>query len=394
MRREEAARRALSASQRLAKQMESKVEHDLAGDTTRPSTQAGNVEGGQSSTLQPTPNANVPGGPPPTVGFNSVQSPPVSGVRPPPPTPEVPASPPPESVPNVSPTNIGRILSDVIDSLPKGMTFSLGESMFKPGSKRNLLYLEELAKERASSSKKLVAGDTNKPMSPDERQQRNASFKRMSFEVAESTSTPGSPGPATDSPRRTLIGPSLYSRGRPEPQAYRPAPAAKCPTLPSPQKTSQATYIPPHLQPVPPHLRENTQSNTAKAVISDPSQSAKLLDNDVKPNDPVAYPGLASAAVKINVENTVADPLSLEKIKYEADLQSPELPSVKASPVSNVHASPITNPGTSVGPNAASPEAPADAVEASSADGALCPATPKSEERSCASTFITFLRFP
>jgi hypothetical protein len=121
---------------------------------------------------------------PSVVAPSTVKSPDPRGLVPPPSTPNKPAKPSTsESPPELSSYEIAKIIRDAIDNLPPGSLVPLEESMFAPGSKRNLEYKASLGREQAAGKRDPTSLDKRRQLSPATPKARDGSLLNMSSHI-------------------------------------------------------------------------------------------------------------------------------------------------------------------------------------------------------------------
>lgn len=122
-----------------------------------------------------------------------LSSPDPHGLVPPPSTPEKPATPSTlETTQDLSNYEIAKIIRDAIDNLPPGSLVPLGESMFAPGSKRNLAYKASLRKEQAAGKQSPTSFNKHKQQLPlAASKETDGSLTNMSSHNAGSAKKPG-----------------------------------------------------------------------------------------------------------------------------------------------------------------------------------------------------------
>lgn len=121
-----------------------------------------------------------------------------------------------ESLPDIPSYEISQIISDAIDNLPPGSLQPLEESMFAPGSKRNIEYKAACKAGKNSSSRMSVAGKAKVPGWNDpeclteakKSDQTGVTFSNRFSPLA----SPGSLDGISQATQKSLIGPGLYSK--------------------------------------------------------------------------------------------------------------------------------------------------------------------------------------
>ncbi len=150
-------------------------------------------------------------------------SPDPKGLVPPHSTPERPVTTSPESAtdsrPHLQSYEISQIISDAIDNLPPGSLLSLEESIFAPGSKRNLEH-RAASQGRVSGGKPQVGGRSDVYQSKDNKLGQTGLIHDNPYApLANMGNAENFPPPA----QKSLIGPGLYARhGRSKPKEIDP----------------------------------------------------------------------------------------------------------------------------------------------------------------------------
>ena len=120
-----------------------------------------------------------------------------------------------DSLPELPNYEISQIISDVIDKLPPGSLLPLEESMFAPGSKRNLEYQAELKAKKASqrmssNGKAEVSGSNDSQCSREANKPDQTEFAFSNrFSTLAGYKQPEQVSQITS---KSLIGPGLYAR--------------------------------------------------------------------------------------------------------------------------------------------------------------------------------------
>lgn len=205
-----------------------------------------------------------------------------------------------ELLPEIPNYEISQLISDAIDNLPPGSLLPLEESMFAPGSKRNLEYQAACKAAKNLSSRMSVAGKGKVPGWNDpecfteikKSDQNGFTFSNKFSPLASS----GAPDGIPQATQKSLIGPGLYSKSArsireesdldnvvPQVHTYSPGPGIllrfesvgkSSKSLPSPQ----GKYLPPH-------LRVAQRSDTVKPSetrITEPTHGSKKFDNAIE----------------------------------------------------------------------------------------------------------------
>lgn len=144
-----------------------------------------------------------------------------------------------DSLPDIPPYELSQIISDAIDKLPPGSLQPLEESVFAPGSKRNLEYIATRNTAKELSSKMPVVEKTkistrNNPQRETKATTSSQSGLTSSNQYA-SLASSESPEETLPTPPKSLIGPGLYSRS--------PRSASRT-SFPEEPKTQVHTYSP------------------------------------------------------------------------------------------------------------------------------------------------------